>query len=136
MEKKPTQHWRRLLQFRISTWFLLVAVVAWIMTTDFDFFSTEPLQYSEIGTGFEASWKTYQSFGPNYPQTVDRISMHAWVCPISDGPRHYFEWRMQPYQLIWPLLIIGTFVGWRVAAYYREKNRDSISESTHTSDAS
>lgn len=77
MEIKSKKNWRHFLQFRISTWFLLVAILAWLMTTDYDFFTSPPLNYSEVAIGFTASWQSLESFGVGPFEKADHISVEA-----------------------------------------------------------
>ena len=87
---------RRWFQFRLSTWFVLVAILAWAMTC------------RPYYTFIDGWWKHMDERGSTWSRGP---------LPISPD-----EVRMNP-QLVWPALALATFLTWKAAWAVIERRR-------------
>lgn len=91
MEEKPKRHW---FQFRLSTWLVLIGILAWFMATgpEFRFDHDEPAYADSID-----GWSGTFSIGHPSPPTFEAL-----------GITYFF-----PSELRWPVLALSVFLAWK-----------------------
>ena len=98
MDEKPKRRW---FQFRLSAWFVLVAILAWAMTCRPLYVVGEGV--IEVSRGeFVANW----------------IDLHYGAFEMDDGSLRYFrkfEHRGLNQRLYWPALALAAFLAWKAA---------------------
>lgn len=107
MDEKPNRTWRRWFQFRLSTWLVLVGIVAWAM-------ATRP--YVVINDGTESVW--VHGFGRFIAQPGE-THIQFGTRQIAVDRRH-----INP-RLRWPALALTAFIGWKAFWLIPEIRREN-----------
>ena len=116
MRFRPSRRW---FQFRLSTWFVLVAILGWAMTCRPYVIThrtswTVPIRYEVIGPEFKLSRDRTTKLAPSVHSDWQGFKVEY---VHADGATAYYSGsrRSMNYQFAWPLLALAAFLAWKVA---------------------
>jgi len=127
-EGKPRRRW---FQFRLSTWFVLVAIVSWGMLL-------QPKMNFAHSSGPNDRWALIVSIVLDSPEGAiapgkPKLGYDNCGCSLflsSKSQRHLFRFAFAPKTAFLPIIALASFVGWKatwaIAGWRRNRSAHTV----------